>query len=852
MRYVGFSVGGLDWLWTDLVTAASPQERSERLRLIGLHEARLTHQLGGNLLRVFIDFASLLGQRAGNNSPFATHIGPWYQLLESDKVGALDGVWATLNEVLDAMLLLPANGEGLAFGDLDAYLAGVRAFNATQLEPRSVQVLLTLVAPPPVPILESPSRARLAHFKRSFTFETLWARYLDTFRRLWRMVVRRYVEPGDGGVVCALEINNEPDYEWLPDEFRIEKAHDRTANPLRKYITELHHPQIPETAAYSAPFERGVWGGFQDQEGPWTDYESLKKARVSEFQWGQKFDWYVRCYAEFAEQTSYAILDETRAAGCADVAVISAGVTHNNIDFLTRMYRANPNAFTYCTAIGLHPYHWPQHNIYDRHFRSPYDLSDWRSATPREFAFNYFKRFDFFREVAKLTKTIGPDSFGLEGKKLWLTEFGIPSKVVGAYNSERTEHIPLIRPRALPAEALPFKSAVWEDLWDAFFEQVTPEDLAAANCEALAFYTLRETGVPGYDKHDDDRSNCAIIRRNGLPRMDPKTFVGFRNFMNAARGSEAPAATAFEEMPLWARGKSYSISLLRGRPWDSIAVPREALDTISMLTVEEKRFLYWCTSEYYENKGEIVDLGPFAGGSSVALASGLRSSWPSTERTVKVYDRFITDDYIDEFYLKPNGLHAVSGRFRHAYDKQTAAFADMLAVREGDVTHEAWDGSPIEILFVDVAKTWHVNDHVNRTFFPHLIPGKSLVIQQDFFHQWECWTILTMELLNDYFEYVGFVRWNTAVYRCTRAIPLEAIPEDLRALGLERLRSLLDAQLARHADPYLRGMLTTAMIALLRDFGSHLDAQELAGKALRDFSDQPIVIEAVRQFGATR
>ena len=53
MKYTGFSVGGVESLWTELVTAASDQERAERLRIIRKEEARLTHELGGNLLRVF-------------------------------------------------------------------------------------------------------------------------------------------------------------------------------------------------------------------------------------------------------------------------------------------------------------------------------------------------------------------------------------------------------------------------------------------------------------------------------------------------------------------------------------------------------------------------------------------------------------------------------------------------------------------------------------------------------------------------------------------------------------------------------------------------------------------------------
>ena len=166
-------------------------------------------------------------------------------------------------------------------------------------------------------------------------------------------------------------------------------------------------------------------------------------------------------------------MQETRTAGFDDIDIVSAGVTHNNIDYLMRMYRANSRAFAYCTAIGLHPYHWPEHNIHDTRFKSPYDLSQWRLANPRQFARQYFKRFDFFREVAKLTRLSGHESFGLGGKKIWLTEFGIPTKVIGAHNEDNAQFVPLIRPRSLPAEALPFKSEVWEDLWDAFFDQVT-------------------------------------------------------------------------------------------------------------------------------------------------------------------------------------------------------------------------------------------------------------------------------------------------------------------------------------------------------------------------------------------
>ncbi|MBI1187463.1 MAG: hypothetical protein GC206_09065 [Alphaproteobacteria bacterium] len=60
LTYTGFSVGGVDWLWMDLVDAPNAEERRKRLNTIGYEEARLTHELGGNLLRLFFSFAALV------------------------------------------------------------------------------------------------------------------------------------------------------------------------------------------------------------------------------------------------------------------------------------------------------------------------------------------------------------------------------------------------------------------------------------------------------------------------------------------------------------------------------------------------------------------------------------------------------------------------------------------------------------------------------------------------------------------------------------------------------------------------------------------------------------------------
>ena len=140
---------------------------------------------------------------------------------------------------------------------------------------------------------------------------------------------------------------------------------------------------------------------------------------------------------------------------------------------------------------------------------------------------------------------------------------------MGTYNEAGWEFVPFIRPRALPADALPRKSMVWEDMWDAFFDQVSPAFLKDEQVQSLCFFTLRETAkFPGQDKHDDDRSNLAVLRRSGLPRLDPATFERLMDFISAATDTPRRQNQAsIKPMPAWARKKYFSTRLLRSQPW---------------------------------------------------------------------------------------------------------------------------------------------------------------------------------------------------------------------------------------------------------------------------------------------
>ena len=124
------------------------------------------------------------------------------------------------------------------------------------------------------------------------------------------------------------------------------------------------------------------------------------------------------------------------------------------------------------------------------------------------------------------------------------------------------------------------------------------------------------------------------------------------------------------------------------------------------------------------------------------------------------------------------------------------------------------------------------------------------MVQQDFFHHLEFWVIVTHELLHDYFEYVGFVRWNSAVFRCVKPVPAEAIPASLRDLGLAQLSRLMRRHIARYELPYQCGMLLCALAFLHLDFGSIDEACRIYSEVSARYASEFWVAEATKDLAA--
>jgi hypothetical protein len=235
------------------------------------------------------------------------------------------------------------------------------------------------------------------------------------------------------------------------------------------------------------------------------------------------------------------------------------------------------------------------------------------------------------------------------------------------------------------------------------------------------------------------------------------------------------------------------------RPTESLTLPVELTRVKTMLSAQEVELLYTLARDQYTGRGEIIDAGAFLGGSTLALACGLRDNLATFSKHGRVhsYDRFVSDQYVARYIDGyPEGTST-----RPYYDSVIAGVASCVSVHEGEIATSRWPiDRPIEILFIDVAKNGETNDFLLQQFFPRLIPGVSTIIQQDYHWPRTPWISITMELLADHVTYLGSMPVATAYYRWERGLEPGEIPARLRDLGEERL-----LELANRAQRFDRG-----------------------------------------------
>ena len=210
----------------------------------------------------------------------------------------------------------------------------------------------------------------------------------------------------------------------------------------------------------------------------------------------------------------------------------------------------------------------------------------------------------------------------------------------------------------------------------------------------------------------------------------------------------------------------------------------------------------------------------FASGAAAAGLTGFKGG-----PLIHAYDYFAAiDAYVAEAIRKKFRPIAEGESYLDVFQAQTANYASMIRTHPGDFMEQRWDGAPVDILFIDVAKRAWLNSHAIAELFPSLVPGRSIVVHQDYYHCWHPYIHISMEFFGDAFELVDeHVQFQSRVWRLVKPLPEDQIAR-MRAYDLSREEriALLDRLIAR-SSPASRPMMEVVrlwQICLDKDYAA--------------------------------
>lgn len=248
------------------------------------------------------------------------------------------------------------------------------------------------------------------------------------------------------------------------------------------------------------------------------------------------------------------------------------------------------------------------------------------------------------------------------------------------------------------------------------------------------------------------------------------------------------------------------------RPWRRI-VPDDlgpAAQVPTMLTAEESQLYHWL-GRRVQGDGAVVDLGAYAGGSAARLLSGLSAA--GRTNAVHSYDRFRSSRAFWAKFMPDEPLpEADDADLLPVVKRHLKPWGKQVVLHVGDIGDKRWEGGPIEILSVDAAKGSAMADHIAEEFFPALIPGRSILVQQDYLMAVQPWLCAQMVGLRDQFLPLAHVPKVGLVFLCVAPVTAAALVagrvDDLTDGKLmQRIRAAADWHEGMVARPFFRAML---------------------------------------------
>ncbi|KOG30433.1 hypothetical protein [Streptomyces resistomycificus] len=259
--------------------------------------------------------------------------------------------------------------------------------------------------------------------------------------------------------------------------------------------------------------------------------------------------------------------------------------------------------------------------------------------------------------------------------------------------------------------------------------------------------------------------------------------------------------------------------------FDSVRLPDDLPYT--QVSSWELRFLYLVGRHTLSGEGRVVELGSGGGGSTYALALGLKESPVFDERTGRLhaYDFFRVGKgtFATEKFFTSGHRPAHDNSFLDDFRGRLEPFLPFLEIHAGDLwqTSDPDDTTPVEFLHVDIAKTARVFRCVCERFLTRLGPG-SVVLHQDFAGPRLPWLHWSTGALLPYIEIAGPPIRSTLAFEVTRPIPedvLKSVSEDVYTLD-EKL-ALISAVQDRVDRDHTGGIPFKSVLELSKAYVAH-------------------------------
>ena len=103
-----------------------------------------------------------------------------------------------------------------------------------------------------------------------------------------------------------------------------------------------------------------------------------------------------------------------------------------------------------------------------------------------------------------------------------------------------------------------------------------------------------------------------------------------------------------------------------------------------------------------------------------------------------------------------------------------------------------------------------------REFFPALVPGRSVIVHQDYGWGDTPWIPITVELLRESLVLVDWMEWGSHVFFVEQELPVDVLESGVADLDLDTKLELVDRAVAR-AEGWVQGMLEVSRTLLVAE-----------------------------------